>query len=762
MSQTDKSLRLGWVLPCATPCLAVGILLGRAAENAYPALIAMLCALVAALVTQEKLRKTAVCAFFLAFGIVHGSMAYHPTLPAVGTYTVTGVVAEEIRFRADGQVRTVLQDVTLNGESISGGVYWTCYPQEDMPFPENLLPGSRVTLQARIYHPKGADNPGGFDFKDYLLQRGIHLGLYGMNDLTVEDAAVGFFGWSARVRHELTKRLVDVMGEEAGNYASTMLLGSRNLIPSEDRAAFNRMGIAHILSVSGYHVGVLAGMLMLVMSALHVRWGWRVLVTAVVLGFYAMLTGLNPPVVRAAVLVVLYQIGRWQHRQNNAPHLLLACAMLQLLASPTQLTGASFQLSYGAMAGLVLVAPYLQRRWSPKRKRLKRLWRAVSATIAAQLGVLLPTLYWFQELPLLAIFFNIIVLAGSSLLLTAQWIVLALLPVPWISQVAGAAIGWVTNWLLWLIRAVGGASWLSVRTGQVNALTVMGLLFLMAGLTYIWPFRRKWLLISGPVLLAASLIFLPYPYTTYMQFSVGNADAALIRSHDVTVAIDTGEDGAELASYLVQEGLNLDALVLTHLHSDHAGGIQALLEEDIAVARVYLPVGAQQAEIDEGMSELLEALLSAGTELSLLARGDRLLVPDGEMTVLWPERGKVRPGMDANLHCLVAHLTLSGTSLLLTGDLDGLYEDYVAVPADILKAAHHGSKDSTSAAFLQTVSPQTVLLSGGDEDRYLSMQERCGTIPLYGTYADGAIIIDFSDDGYTVKTMHERSVENGT
>ena len=164
--------------------------------------------------------------------------------------------------------------------------------------------------------------------------------------------------------------------------------------------------------------------------------------------------------------------------------------------------------------------------------------------------------------------------------------------------------------------------------------------------------------------------------------------------------------------------------------------------------------GRRKRRVREPLTdELLNELLDTGTELRVMGRGDVIELPDGIMTAVWPEHGKVRSGMDANLHSLVLHVDVMGTTMLLTGDLDGDYERYAAIPVDILKVAHHGSKASTSEAFLAAVSPQTLILSCGDETRQLSMEERSGDIPLYGTREHGAVIIDFSQGAYTVRTM---------
>ena len=737
-------------MPLSALALMAGILLGRASDEALLGAALLAAAAMLAAFSRGRERRAAFLLAVMAVGFLRGCAAYHPDLPREGTYTVTGVVADEVRFRDYGHARTVLRRVTLDGEPIAGGAYWTGYSDA---LPESLVPGASVSFTARVYQPDERDNPGGFDFQEYLLQRNITVGVYGMDDVLVTGSRFTLSGWAARARHSLSEGLVRAMGEEAGGYAAAMLLGNRELIPSEDRAAFSRLGIAHILSVSGYHVGVLAGLLSMLFRRLRLRQGLRTAVTALILATYCLLTGMNAPVVRASVLVVLYQMGRLQHRQNIGLHLLSASAVMMLLISPAQLTGASFQLSYAAMLGLLLVLPALERLPFVRKRKCKRLCRAVCAAFAAQLGILLPQVYWFQELPLLALPLNVVILAGAGLLMSLYWLVLALLALQPVAAVVGALAGAITEGLLSVIRALGGVDGISLWVRQANGLTLIAWVALMATMSILWTWRRSLPVLLSTMLMVLSLIPWPYAGASYMQFSVGNADAALLRDRDMVVVVDAGEDGEALATYLKQQRLSVDLLVLTHLHSDHAGGIRALLDNRIPVTEVAVPEGAMDAAIDPEMVSLLDELLDTGAALRVLARGDTVGLPDGVMTVVWPEPGKVRAGMDANLHSLVMHVELRGTTMLLTGDLDGDYERYAAVPADILKVAHHGSSASTSEAFLEAVNPQTLLLSCGDDARQQAMEQRRGDIQLYGTQEHGAIMIEFADNGYTVRTM---------
>jgi len=739
-----------WLLPAGTLFLLPGILLGREMHAWHPAVIAVAFSLMAVLLSRRWMRTAAVMLLALSFGAWIGWHGYHPALPPEGEYTVRATVADEIDVDEKGQVQTVLTDVTLNGTSAADG-YWTYYLNPGEPMPDWLGPGVQLTMTARLYHPTGEENPGGFDFKEYLLQQGVKIGLYGADGLALSDNGFSLRGCMAALRHDLSLRLMDVMGEEAGAYASAMLLGTKDFIPEADMAAFRRLGIAHILSVSGYHVGVLAGMMLLMLCPLAISRRSRMAAEAAVLLAYCLLTGGNAPVLRASGMLLWREYTRIRNRQSLPVHLLCVTAVLQLLFNPTLLTGPSFQLTYGAMLGLLLVFPWLSKQRTFRNPAAQRLWEAFCATLSAQIGILAPQLYWFGELPLLSLLLNMAVIPLAGLLMSLFWLTLFVLPVPVLRVLMGLLSAGGMKALLALVRWMGSWDFITLWTRRADGFTLAGWLMLLLGMSALMPRRlakfRPGVLALGLLLIVTILIPLPENGVTYTQFEAGSADAAILQDGETTVVIDTGDFDQMIASYLHQRRQSVDLLILTHLHADHAGGIAALLEAGIPVDVCCLPVAADVPIIDEEALALVQALAETGTEFRILHRGDVIELPSGKLTVLWPEATRVSPLHDANDVCLVLHADIAGVTMLLTSDLSGTYERYVQTPADILKVAHHGSAASTSPEFLAAVDPQAMLLSNSDERRESRMSERAGEIPLYSTEECGAITITFLGEG---------------
>lgn len=742
-------------MPCAALLMMAGIALGFQAPTSAMPMLCVSAALAGLLLLGRRRTRAAGC-LLLTFllGAALGIRTANPTLPPEGDAQVTGVVAGEVDFRAEkGQVRVILRDVTLNGERIASGAYWTFYLKADENIPDCLTPGARISMTAEVYHPQGQRNPHGYDFRQALRQKNILIGLYGAAKLQALPDGLSLYGLAARFNHRMAQTLRDVCGEEAGQLASAVLLGMRDEVPDEEQEQFRRLGIAHILSVSGFHVGVLVALLaLLIMPVKHRR--LRMALTLPMLLAYAFLTGGNAPAVRAVLLWALVCWGRIRHKRVLMLHVLCASAMIQLLFAPAQLFSASFQMTYGVMAAICGItaqtAPNAQKKRGWKGKMLSLL----SVSAAAQFGVLLPELYWFGRVPLLGIAVNVLLVAGMNVLLLLDWVTLLLTPIPWLAALPGAATRAVSEGFLHLVNALGRFA-PTLWTRQPDAWVILGWLLVFAALLPFGKSRNRWqnrkkrlpMLAAGAVLMATILLPAPFSGTEYMQLDMGDADAAVLRQEKHVLVVDAGEYGGDLASYLRAEHLPVDLLVLTHLHSDHAGGVRELLDEGIPIRQCVMPSGALEADFDEEVLPLLARMEENGTVIETVCRGDILQWAEGKLTVLFPPEGF--SASNANDGSMALLVEAEGVKLLLTGDLSARYGQYAAVSADVVKAAHHGSKNGTTQAFLDESAPSAVLVSTKRENAadYL---RGITDADVYSTLESGAIIIRMADSCFTI------------
>lgn len=747
-------------MPCAALLMMAGIALGFQAPTSAMPMLCVSAALAGLLLLGRRRTRAAGC-LLLTFllGAALGIRTANPTLPPEGDAQVTGVVAGEVDFRAEkGQVRVILRDVTLNGERIASGAYWTFYLKTDEKIPDCLTPGARISMTAEVYHPQGQRNPHGYDFRQALRQKNILIGLYGAAKLQALPDGLSLYGLAARFNHRMAQTLRDVCGEKAGQLASAVLLGMRDEVPDEEQEQFRRLGIAHILSVSGFHVGVLVALLALLMMPVKHR-RLRMALTLPMLLAYAFLTGGNAPAVRAVLLWALVCWGRIRHKRVLMPHVLCASAMIQLMFAPAQLFSASFQMTYGVMAAICGITAQTAPNAQKKRGWKGKILSLLSVSAAAQFGVLLPELYWFGRVPLLGIAVNVLLVVGMNVLLLLDWVTLLLTPIPWLAVLPGAATRAVSEGFLHLVNALGRFA-PTLWTRQPDAWVVLGWLLVFVALLPFGKSRNRWqnrkkrlpMLAAGAVLMATILLPAPFSGTEYIQLDMGDADAAVLRQEKHVLGVDAGEYGGDLASYLRAEHLPVDLLVLTHLHSDHAGGVRELLDEGIPIRRCVMPSGALEADFDEEVLPMLARMEANGTVIETVCRGDILQWAEGKLTVLFPpEEFSASNANDGSMALLVE---AEGVKLLLTGDLSARYGQYAAVSADVVKAAHHGSKNGTTQAFLDESAPTAVLVSTKRENAadYL---RGITDADVYSTLESGAIIIRMADGHFTIEQFEE-------
>ena len=254
--------------------------------------------------------------------------------------------------------------------------------------------------------------------------------------------------------------------------------------------------------------------------------------------------------------------------------------------------------------------------------------------------------------------------------------------------------------------------------------------------------RVRWA-VGASALLASCLVMLAAANrdVRYIQLSLGNADAAVIEDGRSTIVIDTGSYGGDVAEYLLSTGRRADVLILTHLHTDHALGLNELISSGVEIGEICLSTEAMKTPVSGQCLQALEAAQARGIAVRQICAGDVIETQRVRMEVLWPERdGAVSVG-DCNDFALALAIDLDGIRLLHMSDVSGAYEMYAAQPADVLKIAHHGSSDSTRTRFLAAVTPQLALLSSRSPSGKTLERLAQSNVIVYDTDTRGALIL---------------------
>ena len=732
------------------------------------------------LLRQSGMRGTVgVAVLCFALGSLHAHAALEVSMPPEGRCQAAGYVYGEAIQRNDGRLTFVLGDITLDGAKVSGKAYCTLRYSE---MPPQLFDGARLELQGYVYHPSGKSGEPRMDFRLWMRQHGYRFGLSIYDEWTIvnDPSSAPVKDAAYRVRQVFAAAFERIMGPN-GRIAMALLFGERSGLTDEEYTAFQDLGIAHVMSVSGLHVGLVGGMLMLILDRFNLKQRTKLLILSVFLLDYCALTGFSAAAVRAAVMLVCASLSRLFHRHGDRITTLAVAMLVVLIIDPLSALSAGFVLSFSAMLGIILygrpVQEGLDHLWPQPSINIKRRTpRALAAwvqmqiksllvvSITAQLGVLLPTMRYFHQLPLYGIAINLIIVPLVSSVLVPLYAAALLCSLfPLIGAAIGSAASLMTDLLLWLVQLLARLPYAAIRTAAPPVLVCIGLGAALVMLSRRMPGNLRTRVAAAALTAAVALggwIAQRPADLRYIQLSVGQADAALLLDGSKTIVIDTGADGSAVIDYLLHENRNVDTLILTHLHMDHIGGVEALLDSDVHIAQICLPVHAEKQRLDEDCLHIYERILSSDIPLKPLASGDELRYNKSNIQVVWPERHTVRTGHDANDYPLVLSIDLDGYTLLNASDLTGLYERYAAVPADVLKVAHHGSNGSSYEAFLDFVSPAYALLSvtsgrslpGADTLSRLSERD----ISVFRTDECGDITLSVPNGQLTITPYKER------
>ena len=706
-----------------------------------------------------------------------------------GEVTGTIVEAPQERVLPDGSHswQCVLQLETGKLDAgretnLSGRVYFSCRLRGEAPA-ARIGDGLRALGRVRALH--GTQNPGSMDTVRSARARGITARFSarreGVQVLPQEKLAGR--RWLERVRAGYRQQMEAVMPSADAAAVFAMLFGGYEGIRPELLEAFTATGIVHILSVSGSHITLVAataaGLARLLGLGRLAGAGLVLLLIAV----YSLLAGCVPPVIRSGLMGGLAFIGLALGRERDARQLLTITGLGMLLISPLLLYDISFQLSFLATAGLLYLAPRL-RRWLDRLPAALAV--SLSVTISAQLSVL-PLLAWyFHRVSLSALLANLVavpLVEGMIVLGLFAGLLGAFLPVvsSLVFLLDSLLLGLVYEITRLLSRLPGSQLYLPAMNLPLAALWYSGLALLWNKET--WAARwHKYLPGTGR---QAALIFLGVlvlsglwgnlrPGEMAVHFiDVGQGDAALIVTpHGRAFMIDTGGTRDNLfdvggrvdVPYLLHYGVHqLDAIFLTHVHEDHAAGAGGILQQ-LPVTMLYTA--------SEGAEAYQKVMQASATQLPrrklrALQEGEVFTIDGVRIEVLSAPQAAAASGCTTgNEVSNVLRVSFGKASFLFTGDM--VAEQEAALTAQknlrstVLKVAHHGSKTSSSAGFLQAVQPRWAVVSVGADNSFghphTEVLQRLAAVGarLLRTDVHGAIVFYTNGENLRVEKFVEK------
>ena len=648
---------------------------------------------------------------------------------------------EAVIEQADGD-RLVLTDVTVDGVPIEGNVL--LYSE---PCGCEMKPGMRVRMRAELEILRAPVNPHGWDDRRWWIYKGA---VYTCEGKIEAHSAYAPRTLRGDVRSMVLAHMDALWGEtEESGVIRALLLGDEVDLSEETQEAFRRSGAAHLMAVSGLHVGFVAALVLFCFGWMKKRSTMQLIIVMLCMGLYALAAEEAFSVFRAMLMLAAGLLAGHFGRRADGMTSLAAAVLAVLVIDPMKILRAGFLMSVCAVLGIFMLTERLDRLLA-KVVRPKWLRGSIAVSVAAQLGVLPVQIAVFGTFNVLSLLTNIaaVPLAAGIVMVGLPTVALHMVW-PALAAIPGAAVTFAAKALMTMCEMVAAIPFAQITVEAPPALVLlsfMGLLFLCSPyyLEYGKHGRIAWAAGILTVFTVSLALWMPSVLKKDADkavfLSVGTADSVVLQSSQGSVLIDTGWSGSQAVSYAQGEGIGFDAVVLTHADGDHAGGVERVLR-DVPVGSVFVPKG-------------MELPTEPDVPMMVLCTGDRFTVGAYDIEVLSPD--VVSKGRE-NEDSLVLRVMHGDTTLLMMGDVTAEVEAQLELPdCDILKVAHHGSATATSETLLQKVQPEHAVISVGTSNRYgfpreevLAQLEDADT-QVWRTDEDNAVIVRFESDGYTI------------
>ena len=629
--------------------------------------------------------------------------------------------------------------------------------------------GNIIQVSGEVSPFDPARNPGNFDQKAYYQRQGIHVLVWADDFTVLSSEADRVKEFLSALRSRWKTFLTGHLGEYYGNTMSAVLLGDKNGLDDEMKKLYQKNGIGHLLAISGLHMSFIGMGIYGILRKAGLSFIPAGIMGSVVLGLYTLMIGAGVSSLRALVMFLMRIGADMTGRDYDLPTSLSLAAAAVCAWQPLYLADAGFLLSFGAILGICLFSPVFSEMFTGEkqknsrngdvslREKLRRavlgLAESLSSSMAVSLMLLGPTLYFYFEIPPYSVFLNILVIPVMPLAMGAGLAGLLLCPV---SEPAGAAVLQVCRGVLWFYdracTAAGNLPGSRIVTGQ-PALSWLfiyySMLFLLAaGFFRLMEVRRREgerfrrrklirgtgavLLLFGGIMTAACRAgHAGKNEVRVTVLDVGQGDGIHVRGPSgINYFIDGGSSDVSsvgiyrIEPYLLSRAVDcLDYVFVTHGDLDHYSGIMELMEDQELGVRIRTLVLPPEEYRDERLRELGRTAAVNGIRVAEIAAGQSLEEKNGRFSIacLAPETGAgIQPGNEASL---VLELRFGAFGMLLTGDVEAEGEEALLKSGrlgqcQILKAAHHGSKNSGSEAFLEKVRPAVAIISAGVGNRY--------------------------------------------
>ena len=704
------------------------------------------------IVSHKNIQYILICILFL-LGILISTSNNSSLNSYIGKNVEFEAIVDEVIYTNTENGRYIIKVDKLNGKFIkSEKVMLNIISNKDLKL------GDKININGILKEPMANTNPKLYNYKLNLMSEKIYTTItiknYGLKNITHEPS------FRYRVKSNFTNKVENLfntyLNGKNSELITSIILGNSSYINEDNLALYRELGLAHILAVSGLHIGIISGFLIFIFSRLGIKRRINVIISLSIIWCYGFLIGYPPSILRASIMFSLLFYSTVIHEPYDSINTLSITCFILLILNPYYLFNIGFQLSFAAAFSIVYFTPFIKIWFHPYKSKLTN---TLAALLAVNIGLFPIQAYYFNKVGLLAILANLILIPIFSIsLILGLTMLISSYTLPFINIIIGPFLNMLLNLQYFILKIIPNISLKVFSPDSIHILLYFIIVLILFKIIKIEKYEKS---IKESIVVYLIILSLFNTIGIYRDKSielhfidVGQGDSILIRTQDGDYLMDTGGSPMENAfdisknitlPYLEKLGIKgLKAVIISHFHDDHSEGVP-LLVENLRVDNIvgsYTPAGYKLPVIVLKQND--EIMLDKNTKLS----------------VIWP--GNLN-STNENNNSLVTLLSYYEKKILFTGDIEKEVEpligDLLNEQVHILKVPHHGSSTSSTEDLIKKLMPINAIISVGRNNMYdhpsnevLFRYESINST-IFRTDKHGLVKVKLSEEDYMIKSF---------